>query len=107
RRSSDLPEQINILPISEKYTDYAEEVSRFLEENGITGSLDNRDEKIGRKIRDAEVKKVPFMVIVGEKEQAEGKVSVRKHGEGDLGSFSTEEFMEYFKNIIASSLGKQ
>lgn len=101
------PEQINILPISEKYTDYAEEVSRFLEENGITGSLDNRDEKIGRKIRDAELKKVPFMVIVGEKEQAEGKISVRKHGEGDLGSFSPEEFVEYFKNIIASSLGKQ
>ena len=101
------PEQINILPISEKYTAYAEEVSRFLEENGITGSLDNRDEKIGRKIRDAEVKKVPFMVIVGEKEQAEGKIAVRKHGEGDLGSFSLEEFVEYFKNIIASSLGKQ
>ena len=101
------PEQINILPISEKYTAYAEEVSRFFEEHGITGSLDNRDEKIGRKIRDAEVKKVPFMVIVGEKEQAEGKISVRRHGEGDLGSFSPEEFVDYFKNIIASSLGKQ
>jgi threonyl-tRNA synthetase len=101
------PEQINILPISEKYTAYAEEVSRFLEENGITGALDNRDEKIGRKIRDAEVKKVPFMVIVGEKEQAEGKISVRKHGEGDLGSFTPEEFVDYFKNIIDSSLGKQ
>lgn len=100
------PEQVNILPISEKYTAYAEEVSQFLEESGITGSLDNRDEKIGRKIRDAEVKKVPFMVIVGEKEQAEGKIAVRKHGEGDLGSFSPEEFVEYFKNIIASSLGK-
>ena len=100
------PEQINILPISEKYTSYAEEINRYLEENGITGSLDNRDEKIGRKIRDAEVKKVPFMVIVGEKEQAEGKISVRKHGEGDLGSFSPEEFVNYFESIIASSLGK-
>lgn len=100
------PEQINILPISEKYTFYAEEINRYLEENGITGSLDNRDEKIGRKIRDAEVKKVPFMVIVGEKEQAEGKISVRKHGEGDLGSFSPEEFVNYFESIIASSLGK-
>jgi threonyl-tRNA synthetase len=101
------PEQINILPISEKYTAYAEEVNRYLEEKGISGSLDNRDEKIGRKIRDAEVKKVPFMVIVGEKEQAEGKISVRKHGEGDLGSFSPAEFVDYFDNIIASSLGKQ
>src|SRR5690554_3091630 len=101
------PEQINILPISEKYTAYAEEVNRYLDENGITGSLDNRDEKIGRKIRDAEVKKVPFMVIVGEKEQTEGKISVRRHGEGDLGSFTPEEFVNYFENIIASSLGKQ
>ncbi|HLT08166.1 MAG TPA: threonine--tRNA ligase [Cyclobacteriaceae bacterium] len=101
------PEQINILPISEKYTAYAEEISSYLEESGISGSLDNRDEKIGRKIRDAEVKKVPFMVIVGEKEQAEGKISVRKHGEGDLGSFSPEEFVSYFNNIINSSLGKQ
>lgn len=101
------PEQINILPISEKYTDYAEEVRSFLEESEITGSIDNRDEKIGRKIRDAEVKKVPFMLIVGEKEQAEGKISVRKHGEGDLGSFTSEEFVEYFKKNIAISLGRE
>ena len=100
------PEQINILPISEKYTAYAEEVNRFLEENEISGAIDNRDEKIGRKIRDSEVKKVPFMVIVGEKEQAEGKISVRRHGEGDLGSFTPEEFVNYFKKIIAASLGK-
>lgn len=100
------PEQIIVLAISEKFTAYAEEVTRLLEENGITGSLDNRDEKIGRKIRDAEVKKVPFMVIVGEKEQAEGKISVRKHGEGDLGSFTPEEFVQYFEKIIAASLGK-
>ena len=100
------PEQINILPISEKFTAYAEEVKIILEENEISGSLDNRDEKIGRKIRDSEVKKVPFMIIVGEKEQAEGKISVRRHGEGDLGSFTPEEFVSYFKKIIAASLGK-
>jgi threonyl-tRNA synthetase len=101
------PEQINILPISEKFTSYAEEVKMILEENEISGSLDNRDEKIGRKIRDSEVKKVPFMIIVGEKEQAEGKISVRRHGEGDLGNFTPGEFVNYFKNIIAASLGKQ
>ena len=69
--------------------------------------MDNRDEKIGRKIRDAEVKKVPFMLIVGEKEQEEGKVAVRKHGQGDLGSFSIEEFITYFQGIISESLKKE
>ncbi|WP_143961390.1 threonine--tRNA ligase [Litoribacter populi] len=98
------PEQINILPISEKFADYAEQIKQQLEDADISGNLDNRDEKIGRKIRDSEMKKVPFMIIVGEKEQAEGKLSVRKHGEGDLGSFTVEEFVAYFKNIIAESL---
>jgi len=64
-----------------------------LDETGITGTIDNRDEKIGRKIRDSEVRKVPFMLIVGEKEQEEGKVAVRKHGQGDLGVFSPVEFI--------------
>ncbi|AGA79645.1 threonine--tRNA ligase [Echinicola vietnamensis] len=100
------PDQINILPISEKFIDYANTVQSLLDENDIAGSIDNRDEKIGRKIRDAEVKKVPFMLIVGEKEQEEGKVSVRKHGEGDLGSFTPEDFVKYFKNIISESLSK-
>ena len=100
------PEQINILPISEKYIGYAEEIKAILEESGITGSIDNRDEKIGRKIRDSEVKKVPFMLIVGEKEQEENKLSVRKHGEGDLGNFSPEEFITYFQGIISTSLSK-
>ncbi|MBT0811626.1 threonine--tRNA ligase [Litoribacter ruber] len=98
------PEQINILPISEKFADYAEQIKQQLEDADISGNLDNRDEKIGRKIRDSEMKKVPFMIIVGEKEQAEGKLSVRKHGQGDLGSFTVEEFVAYFKNIIAESL---
>jgi threonyl-tRNA synthetase len=98
------PEQINILPISEKFADYAEQIKGQLEEAEISGNIDHRDEKIGRKIRDSEMKKVPFMVIVGEKEQAEGKLSVRKHGEGDLGTFTVEEFISYFKNIIKESL---
>jgi threonyl-tRNA synthetase len=101
------PEQINILPISEKFISYAEEIKGVLEDAGITGQLDNRDEKIGRKIRDAEVKKVPFMLIVGEKEQEEGKVAVRKHGQGDLGSFSIQEFIDYFQGIISESLKKE
>jgi threonyl-tRNA synthetase len=100
------PEQINILPISEKYIGYAEELKLILDEAGIAGTIDNRDEKIGRKIRDSEVKKVPFMLIVGEKEQEEGKVAVRKHGEGDLGIFSPEDFIRYFQGIISESLAK-
>ena len=101
------PEQINILPISEKFISYAEELKGILDEAGITGTIDNRDEKIGRKIRDSEVRKVPFMLIVGEKEQEEGKVAVRKHGQGDLGVFSSEEFIQYFKGIISESLAKE
>ena len=101
------PEQINILPISEKYIFYAEQLKGILDDAGITGSIDNRDEKIGRKIRDSEVKKVPFMLIVGEKEQEEGKVSVRKHGQGDLGTFSAEEFISYFQEIISQSFSKE
>lgn len=100
------PEQINILPISEKYVEYAEEIKALLEEAGITGAIDNRDEKIGRKIRDSEIKKVPFMLIVGEKEQEDRKLSVRKHGEGDIGNFSPEEFVNYFQGIISESLSK-
>jgi threonyl-tRNA synthetase len=100
------PEQLIILPISEKFKDYAEQVKAELDDAGITGSIDNRDEKIGRKIRDAEVKKVPFMLIVGEKEAAEGKLSVRKHGEGDLGSHTVDGFIQYFQGIIAESLSK-
>lgn len=86
------PEQFIILPISEKYEDYAKKLSESLKDSDICGLIDFRDEKIGRKIRDAEVKKIPYMLIVGEKETNEGLVSVRKHGQGDLGSMSIEEF---------------
>jgi len=86
------PEQFTILPISEKYEDYAKKLSDILKDSDICGLIDFRDEKIGRKIRDAEVKKIPYMLIVGEKEEAEGLVSVRKHGQGDLGNMTIEEF---------------
>jgi len=88
------PEQFIILPISEKYEDYAKKLSDSLKDSDICGLIDFRDEKIGRKIRDAEVKKIPYMLVVGEKEAAEGLVSVRKHGAGDLGSMSIEEFKQ-------------
>lgn len=86
------PEQYIILPISEKYEEYAKKVSDELNNSDIRGLIDFRDEKIGRKIRDAEVKKLPYMLIIGEKEMLEGKVSVRKHGEGDLGEMTLAEF---------------
>jgi threonyl-tRNA synthetase len=98
------PDQIAILPISEKFHDYAEKIQQQLMEVDIRGILDSRDEKIGRKIRDAEVRKIPYMLIVGEKEQEEGKVAVRKHGQGDLGSISLEEFISLFNKEIASML---
>ncbi len=94
------PEQFAILPISEKYHDYAKEVFLQLQEHDLKGFTDQRDEKIGKKIRDAEVKKIPFMLIVGDKESAGSTLSVRAHGTGDLGSFSLNEFLEMFKKKI-------
>lgn len=87
------PDQLAVLPISEKYEDYANEIYLRLQEKDLRGYVDHRDEKIGRKIRDAEVNKVPFMIIVGDKEQAEGMISVRKKNQGDLGSMTIESFM--------------
>lgn len=98
------PEQFAILPISEKYQDFAQQVYDRLAEMDIRGFVDNRDEKIGRKIRDAEVRKVPYMLIVGEKEQEENAVSVRRHGEGDLGSMPVDEFISLFQSKIAEML---
>lgn len=91
------PDQIAVLPISERFNDYAHEVIEKLKNKDIRGFADDRDEKIGRKIRDAEVKKVPFMLIVGEKEVAERKVSVRRHGAGDQGAMDLEEFAIHFE----------
>ncbi|MBQ8223476.1 MAG: threonine--tRNA ligase [Bacteroidales bacterium] len=87
------PDQVMILPVSEKYHEYAEKLNEMLKRNEIRTLIDLRSEKIGRKIRDAEMKKVPYMLIVGEKEMNENSVSVRKHGQGDLGSMSAEEFV--------------
>ena len=100
------PEQVIILPISEKFADYAQEIKALLDENDVTSSIDHRDEKIGRKIRDAEVMKTPFMLIVGEKEQELKHVSVRRHGEGDLGSMSADEFVNQFKGIVKEEINK-
>jgi threonyl-tRNA synthetase len=86
------PEQFIVLPISEKYEDYAKKVLESLNNSDIRGLIDSRDEKIGRKIRDAEVKKIPFMLIIGEKEMEDGTVSVRRHGQGDMGSMTMEDF---------------
>lgn len=87
------PDQVMILPVSEKYHDYAEKLNELLKRNEIRTLIDMRSEKIGRKIRDAEMKKVPYMLIVGEKEMNENAVSVRKHGQGDLGTMSVEDFI--------------
>lgn len=94
------PEQVAILPISEKFHDYAKATLQELKKADIRGFIDERDEKIGRKIRDAEVKKSPIMLIVGEKEQEEQKVSVRQQGEGDIGSMSIAEFKAWFEGQL-------
>ncbi|MDO6676142.1 threonine--tRNA ligase [Tenacibaculum sp. 1_MG-2023] len=98
------PEQVIVLPISEKYQNYTEKVLTLLENSEIRALVDNRNEKTGRKIRDAEVSKIPFMVIVGEQEEKDGTVSVRKHGEGDLGTFTIEEFVSLIQKEISKTL---
>ena len=96
------PDQIAVLPISEKYEDYANELYLRLQEKDLRGYVDHRNEKMGRKIRDAEIAKVPFMIIVGEKEQAEGIVSVRKKGDGDVGSMTLDAFIAMAQEEIQS-----
>lgn len=95
------PDQFIILPISEKYLEYSKKVSHLLENHDISGLIDDRNEKTGKKIRDAEINKYPFMLIVGENEEQSGTVSVRKRGEGDLGTMTIEEFITYFKKASA------
>ncbi|MFM2207753.1 MAG: threonine--tRNA ligase [Bacteroidota bacterium] len=94
------PRQVSILPISDKYLDYAKKVLELLRNSDIRGHVDDRDEKIGRKIRDAEIQKVPYMLIVGEKEAADNQVSIRKHGAGDQGSKGVNEFIKLIQNEI-------
>jgi len=96
------PDQMIILPISEKYQAYAENVLNLLSKQNIRGLIDDRSEKTGRKIRDAEMKKIPFMLIVGEKEEADGSVSVRKHGHGDMGTYSIDSFAAMINEEVES-----
>ncbi|MFV0164318.1 threonine--tRNA ligase [Empedobacter falsenii] len=94
------PDLFTILPISEKYVEYGEKVLNLLAEEEINGLIDSRNEKTGKKIRDAEVSKIPFMLIIGEKEAENGTVSVRRHGEGDLGEMTIQEFINFMKEQI-------
>ena len=98
------PDQVVVLPISEKYNDYAEEVARELNAQDVRTQIDDRNEKIGRKIRDNELKRIPYLLIVGEKEAAERKVSVRAQGEGDKGQMTIEEFAKYMQELVAKEV---
>ena len=98
------PDQAIVLPISEKYHNYAKKVLNLLNNYEIRALVDERSEKTGRKIRDAEINKVPYMLIVGEKEEEEGTVSVRKQGEGDVGTFTIEDFKDKINQEIKEVL---
>jgi len=93
------------LPISEKYHDYAEKVLTLLNISEIRALIDERNEKTGKKIRDAELMKIPYMLVVGEREENEGTVSVRKHGHGDQGPMKTEDFITRIKKEMEEELG--
>ena len=98
------PEQARVLALSDKYNDYAEEVSNVLENHDIRALVDSRSEKVGRKIRDAELEKIPYMLIVGENEKSEGTVSVRKQGEGDVGTMTIKAFAERIRSEVAEMI---
>ena len=98
------PDQVAILPISEKYNEYAQEVQQFFDANGVRALLDDRNEKIGRKIRDNELKRIPYMVIVGEKEMADGLVSMRQQGGGEQATMSKEDFVQRIQCEVAEQL---
>ena len=98
------PDQVAILPISEKFNDYAQKVRQYLDKQGVRALVDDRNEKIGRKIRDNELKRVPYMVIVGEKESTEGLVSMRKQGGGEQATMSMEEFAQRINAEVAEQL---
>ena len=98
------PDQVAILPISEKFNDYAQKVRQYLDKQGVRALVDDRNEKIGRKIRDNELKRVPYMVVVGEKESGEGLVSMRKQGGGEQATMSMEEFAQRINAEVAEQL---
>jgi len=99
-----MPEQVSILSLSEKYEKYAEKVLNSLENNEIRALVDNRNETIGKKIRDAEMDKIPYMLIVGEQEEKDNTISVRKHSEGDIGSMSIEAFSEMISEEVKKDI---
>ena len=100
------PKQVKLLSVSEKHEKYAKKVLNYLENNEIRAFLDNRNETIGKKIRDAEIEKVPFMLIIGEKEAEMGNISVRKHRKGDMGTMEIENFVNLIKKEISKSISK-
>ncbi len=101
-----IPDQCAILPISEKFNDYARKVAAELDEAGVRASVDDRNEKIGKKIRDNELKRIPYMLIVGEKEAENGEVSVRRQGEGDKGTMSVADFAKLINDAVAEQTGE-
>lgn len=98
------PDQLAILPLSEKYNENCRDILKLLNISDIRGFVDDRNEKVGKKIRDAEVSKVPYMLIIGEKEVENGTLSVRKHGKGDIGTMKTDEFIHFMKEEIKNSI---
>ena len=98
------PQQVVVLPISEKFNDYAQKVSEFLNRSDVRTEVDDRNEKIGRKIRDNELKRIPYLLIVGEKEEAEGLVSVRAQGEGDKGQMTLEGFRDFIAGMVKEEI---
>ena len=98
------PDQVAILPISEKYNDYAKQVGQYFDTTGVRSVIDDRNEKIGRKIRDNELKRIPYMVIVGEIEATEGLVSMRKQGGGEQATMTQQEFVDRVNAEVAEML---
>jgi threonyl-tRNA synthetase len=99
-----MPKQVNILCVSEKHKNYAQKVLNLLENHEIRALIDNRNETVGKKIREAEMNKFPYMLIVGEQEERDGTVSVRKHGEGDQGSIPVEDFAKLIDAEVRSTI---
>ncbi|MBO4965091.1 MAG: threonine--tRNA ligase, partial [Muribaculaceae bacterium] len=102
-----IPEQAVILPISEKFNDYAFEVAKELDKAGVRAFVDDRNEKIGKKIRDNELKKTPYLLVVGEREAENGEVSVRKQGEGDKGSMKIADFAAAINDEVAQMIPEE
>ena len=98
------PDQVVVLPISEKFNDYAQKVVDYLNVNDIRAQIDDRNEKIGRKIRDNELKRIPYLLIVGEKEASEGLVSVRAQGDGDQGQMTMEAFCDRMTSLVKDEM---